>query len=136
VDEQMGVVKKKAPRAPLDCPKEDYEQILSANFLRSLDVPWYHIPNGGRRDEIEGAKFKRMGVSAGAPDVCVCVARKGYHGLYIELKRKYGGRLSESQKKWRDDLIREGYAWFMAQGHEECIKIILEYLDISVIKDV
>lgn len=134
VEQKKGVVEKKASRASksvLECPKEDFEQIVCANWLRGLGVPWYHVPNGGRRDEIEGAKFKRMGVSAGVPDICICVARKGYHGLYIELKRKFGGKLSESQIRWKNDLIREGYAWYMAQGHEECIKIISNYLNIK-----
>ena len=46
----------------------------------------YHVPNGGSRNEIEAANLKRQGVKAGVPDLALPVARKGYHGLYIEMK--------------------------------------------------
>lgn len=47
----------------------------------------YHVPNGGSRKKSEAGRFKAEGVKAGVPDLCLPVARGGYHGLYIELKR-------------------------------------------------
>lgn len=107
---------------------ETKEQIIAAIWLDKENIPYYHVPNGGRRDAREGAKFKRMGVKAGVPDICIPIARKGYHGLYIELKRTQGGSLSESQRNWRDILIREGYAWYEAKGADHLKQIVKDYL--------
>ena len=49
----------------------------------------HHIPNGGKRDKRTAVALKRQGVKAGVPDICLPVARNGYHGLYIELKAGY-----------------------------------------------
>ncbi len=109
-------------------PKEDQEQIVAATWLTKNNIPFYHIPNGGKRNAMEGVKFKRMGVKAGVPDICIPLARKGYHGLYIELKRQKGGVLSESQAYWRDLLRRNGYDWFLAEGADELIKYVKDYI--------
>ncbi len=114
---------------PPSCPTEVEEQIVVASWLMKKNVPFYHVPNGGFRDYREAAKFKRMGVRSGVPDLCICVSRKGYHGLYIELKRVFGGRLSETQIFWRDILLGEGYFWSEGKGAAECIKIIEDYIN-------
>jgi len=46
----------------------------------------FHVPNGGNRNAREGAKFKRMGVVPGIPDIYVDKSCGGLHGLRIELK--------------------------------------------------
>lgn len=55
----------------------------------------FHIPNGGYRNKFEAAKFKRMGVTAGAPDYSCNMY--GGRVAYIELK-KNDGVLSPKQK--------------------------------------
>lgn len=124
--------KKKAvkERVKVLCPTEQQEQFVVHAWLVKKGIVHNHSPNGGYRDLIEAAKFKRMGVSPGFPDIEVPYARKGYHGLYIELKRMVGGKLSENQIGWRDFLMAQGYAWYEAKGAEECIKIISDYLDL------
>ena len=107
---------------------EDQEQIILATWLTKKDIPFYHVPNGGRRNYVEAIKFKRMGVSPGVPDICIPKARKGCHSLYIELKRVSGGRLSEAQLFWRKILLLEGHAWFEAKGASAAIAIIEDYL--------
>lgn len=59
----------------------------------------HHIPNGGNRNAREGAKLKRMGVLAGAPDLHLPAARGRYHSLYIEMKFD-DGRLLKSQREF------------------------------------
>ena len=90
----------------------------------------HHIPNGGMRSKAEAVRFKRIGVKAGVPDLCLPVARKGYHGLYIELKRQKGGKLSEDQKKWLDDLFAQGYLAVRCDGADEAIGILSNYLGV------
>ena len=119
-------------KASLFCPTEIQEQIVVATWLSIKNIPYYHIPNGGYRDYREALKFKRMGVKAGVPDLCICVARGGYYGLYIELKRMVGGRISDAQLLWKEILEYEGYKWVEAKGSEECIKIIEGYLKLGM----
>lgn len=130
----LGMSKEAQPtrkKGGLPIPTEQDEQFVVVAWLHKKRVPCHHSPNGGYRNPIEGAKFKRLGVSAGFPDLTIPLARKSYHGLYIELKRVSGGKLSEHQLWWRDVLIREGYAWFEAKGASAAIDIIKNYLDLG-----
>lgn len=89
----------------------------------------FHIPNGGsRRDAREGAHFKKLGVKAGVPDLFLPVARGAYHGLFIEMKREKGGRVSEDQQGWLLALGNYGYATAVCHGYEEARETIENYL--------
>jgi len=46
----------------------------------------YSIPNGGRRPASVARIMSLEGVNAGIPDLCLPIARNGYHALYIEMK--------------------------------------------------
>lgn len=114
-------------------PTECSEQIGFCNWLREKKIPFYHIPNGGRRSPQEAAKFKRMGVSPGVPDICIPVPCGTYHGLYIEIKRKKGGKLSDNQKDWFELLRNQGYLVFEAKGCEEAILICDNYMCVGIL---
>lgn len=88
----------------------------------------FHIPNGGARKPSEAARFKAEGVKPGVPDIFLPVARAPFHGLFIELKRQRSGKLSDHQKKWLNDLNREGYLAEVAYGWQEAAELILDYL--------
>ena len=88
----------------------------------------YHIPNGGSRNRLEAANLKRQGVKAGVPDLCLPVARGGFHGLYIEMK--YGkNKPSKNQKQWLSDLRKQGYAAEVCYGWEQAAEMITKYLE-------
>lgn len=89
----------------------------------------YHVPNGGSRNRIEAARLKAQGVKSGVPDIVLPAARGEYHGLYIELKRQRGGRISEEQKKWIAGLTEQGYRAEVCEGWEAAAKVIIEYLE-------
>ena len=89
----------------------------------------YHIPNGGSRNVIEAYHLRKQGVRAGVPDLCLPVARNGYHGLYIEMKRRKGGQVSVNQKRWLIALQAQGYKAVIACGADEAIRTILSYLE-------
>ena len=65
---------------------EAAEQVAVVEWCDANRVPVFHIPNGGKRGKSEAAYLKRQGVRAGVPDLCVPVARGGYHSLYVEMK--------------------------------------------------
>ena len=88
----------------------------------------YHIPNGGRRNKGEAGRLKAEGVKAGAPDVCLPVARNGFHGAYIELK-KQGGRVSPGQSRWLRDLEGQGYFTAVCYSWEAAAALLKDYLD-------
>lgn len=88
----------------------------------------YHIPNGGYRSKAEAARFRREGVKPGVPDICLPVPRGEYHGLYIELKRRDGGKVSKFQTEWIAKLNENGYLAVVCNGWEKAAETITQYL--------
>jgi hypothetical protein len=89
----------------------------------------YHTPNGGHRSKAEAGRFKAEGVKAGVPDIFLPVARGRWHGLYIELKRQRGGKVSDHQKEWLEALEAQDYLVGVCKGWEAASKAILKYLN-------
>lgn len=90
----------------------------------------YAIPNGGKRDPIEGAHLKQQGVKAGVPDICLPVARGNYHALYIELKVGKN-KPSEKQKNYIGNLNKDENLAVVCYGFDEARKQIEEYLQLA-----
>lgn len=117
-------------------PTEEQEQVAVFQWAELMmnrypDLRWLiHIPNGGYRAKSEAVRFKRAGVKKGVSDLFLPVARNGFHGIWIEMKRKHGGRLSADQKDWLEGMREEGYKAVRADGAEEAIAILEEYLGI------
>lgn len=88
----------------------------------------FHIPNGGSRNPVEARNLKYQGVKPGVPDICLPVGRGKYHALYIEMKRKKGGRASDVQRGWIAALNRAGNKAVICKGWEEARQTILNYL--------
>lgn len=88
----------------------------------------YHIPNGGSRNKLEAAHLQAQGVKPGVPDVCLPVARSGFHGLYVEMKRLRGGKVSENQRTWISMLREQGYQAAVCKGWEDAAELIKSYL--------
>lgn len=88
----------------------------------------HHIPNGGTRNKIEAGKLKAQGVKAGVPDLCLPVPRKGFHGLYIEMK-KPGQKIDrESQQRWIYLLKELGYHVAVCNTWTEAVTVLSSYL--------
>lgn len=88
----------------------------------------FHITNEGRRSVQHTMSLLRQGMKPGVPDNMLPLARGGYHGLFIELKRSSGGRLSPEQKDWQAALLEEGYAVAVCKGFEEARETIDWYV--------
>lgn len=91
----------------------------------------YHVPNGGNRSKSEAGRFRAEGVKAGVPDLCLPVARGGFHGLYIELKRQKGSKTSDAQIAWLENLKQQGYFVALCKGWEAAAKEIEKYMQLE-----
>ena len=92
-------------------------------------INMFAIPNGGQREHRTGTMLKREGVRSGVPDIALMYPCNGYHGLFIELKRRDGGKVSSTQQDWINRLNQAGYLAIVAYGAKEAVQIIKDYLD-------
>lgn len=85
------------------------------------------IPNGDFRGWGVGTKLKAEGVIPGIPDLCMPVARGGYHGFYLELKRS-GGKVRDEQWEIMEALHAQGYFVRVTNHLQTALEIIENYL--------
>ncbi|WP_418972649.1 VRR-NUC domain-containing protein [Allofournierella sp.] len=131
----------------IPCPTEDAEQTHLFAWAAWAQSKYpelrlmHHIPNGGKRGKAEAARLKAMGVKPGVSDIflpqpcCQWQLADGechsklYCGLYIELKRRYGGTATPEQNDWLRDMRAQGYAAELCQGAEAAERVITDYLN-------
>lgn len=87
----------------------------------------FAIPNGGARHVATAVKLKREGVRKGVADLHLLAARKGYHGLFLELKWNKN-KQSIEQKEFEAYCLANGYLYKTAYTLEVAIVIIQDYL--------
>lgn len=105
---------------------EATEQEAVITYCEYNRILIFAIPNGGSRNKREAANLKRQGVKAGVPDLFCPVARRGYHGLFIEMK--YGkNKTTPNQDEWLNDLNREGYLAKVCYGYSEAVELLKYY---------
>jgi len=97
-----------------------------------------HIPNGGQRTIMAGARLKAEGVVKGYPDIMVCVASQlhsdqngewwlaKHTGLAIELK-VWPNKTSPDQKELHALLERQGWRVAVCYGLGEVEQVTREY---------
>ena len=116
-------------------PLEDKEQIAVIKWAKrhEKDFPglhWIHaITNENAEGPGKGAYRKSMGVKSGVSDLCLPYPRGVFHGLYIEMKRRKGGKVSPKQKEWRAYCLEVGYQSVICKGAKEAMEMILEYYE-------
>lgn len=123
---KLEEVKPKKKRQNIEEVEQIKFNIWFEKFLWVKDCRFWHTPNGGGRDAREGAKFKRMGVKAGVPDVVLPMARKSFYGLVIELKSP-GGKLTESQSEWLEWFKRNNWTTKICYSCEEAQAFVMDY---------
>jgi hypothetical protein len=87
----------------------------------------YAIPNGGQRNVVVAAKMKAEGVLSGVPDLHIPTARKGYYGLYIEMKSGKN-KPTERQNEVIKKLENEGYKCAVCYSLDEFINTVNNYI--------
>lgn len=88
----------------------------------------FHVPNGGYRSTATAGRMKAEGVKAGVPDLCLPVARGGFHGLFIEMKAGKN-KPTANQQAWLDRLTEQGYSTAVCYGWEQAAKVLISYLE-------
>jgi hypothetical protein len=108
------------------------EAALQRTIIQGLRVAlphgWIvaHVPNGGKRSEVEGAIFKAMGVVAGFPDILIMGVK--YFGddepqpvcCLIEVKAGKG-RLSDAQLACHDRLSEMNFPVAVVRSWDETV---------------
>ena len=89
----------------------------------------FAIPNGGQRNVIVATKLKAEGVLSGVPDLCIPISKKGYNGLYIELKNGKAGKVSDNQKTIIGKLQNEGYLCEVCRSFDEFKNVVDFYMN-------
>lgn len=88
----------------------------------------HHSPNGGRRDVREAARFKRMGVRAGFPDLILLLPNEEYNYLAIELKTD-NGKQSDGQKKMAVIMEGNGGKYIVVRCFEEFADVVNKWMN-------
>ena len=117
-------------------PTESVEQATLVAWLKRSypSLRMFSIPNGAhlagsiaqRSKQVQ--KLKLQGMEPGVCDLMLPCARNGYHGLFIEMKRKKGSTTSSEQKEWIQYLSEQGYKAEVCKGWESARDLIIEYL--------
>lgn len=89
----------------------------------------FAIPNGGERNVIVAARLKAEGVRSGVPDLFLAFSNGDFNGLFIEMKKQKGGRVSDSQKTYIELLQKRGYCAVVCNGWMEAKEEIERYLN-------
>ena len=114
-------------------PSEHLEQVqlvamVEAAYPREAAM-LFAIPNGGDRNILVAAKLKKEGVRRGVPDMFLALPRGGWHGLFIEMKRRRGGTVSAEQKAYIAELRAAGYIAEVCRGCDDAFAVFAAYLN-------
>lgn len=119
-------------------PLESTEQKKVFAWIRANQIKYpklqlaYGTLNGVRLTPRLRGEMKAQGNRVGVPDI-VLPAKSftgAFPGLYIELKRVKGGRVSKEQLEYMGLLLDQGYLAQVCLGHEAAIYVIRVYLEV------
>ena len=110
--------------------KEGLLQIAVSDFAKLHKLPFLHIANERSCSPIYGQMLKRMGVKAGVSDCFFPRGNDSSKGLWLELKIK-PNKPTDSQLKFIQDMIAEGYSADIAYTIDEAIAIIKSFYSIN-----
>lgn len=104
-------------------------QVKVVQYVRTFypEVLILSIPNGSGTTAKNRLALYAEGLLPGVPDLFIPEARKGFHGLWIEMKTNEGVE-SKAQKIIRKNLELNGYLCYVARCEQTAINIIESYL--------
>lgn len=104
---------------------EDTLQMRVMSFIKVAypHVLAIHCPNGGKRNAREGARFKKMGVLAGTPDILLW-----FNGKAAAIELKAGkNNLEQTQIEWRDRFVHAGGLWALCRSVDDVAAKLKEW---------
>ncbi len=107
---------------------EEREQTVFVTWLaiQYPNIMKCTIPNDAKRGVVAASAAKRMGMTAGAPDLFIFQPHTGFHGLAIEFK--YGkNKLSRAQLSFLTGLVERGYAAAVCWSYEDARNAFEDY---------
>lgn len=129
---------------PTEKPKRSRKSITSEHDHQCALIAWadaqarlgllpgihllFAIPNGGKRSKGVAGKLRAEGVKAGVADLFAPCARRGYNGIFVELK-SVGGKVSELQRSFIESVTSEGYFAKVCYGASEAINLLEWYFE-------
>ena len=87
----------------------------------------FAVPNGGLRDKITAGKLKASGVKKGVPDIFLSIAKGGWFGFYIEMK-KLGEKPTKEQLEFKKSVEDRGYLWMCFDSWEIARDALMHYM--------
>jgi len=108
------------------CPSEHVEHRNFVSLFRKTwpDVLMFSVPNGGQRGKVTAHKLKLEGLTPGVPDLFIPEWK-----LWVEMKRQWGGSLSDAQRAIIPELERVGYTVLVAKGCYHAMELVTQFLE-------
>lgn len=105
-----------------------FVQMVEAAYPAEVAALLFAIPNGTNKSVSAQAWFKAEGLRAGVPDLFFAYPHKGFAGLFIEMKRRRGGKVSPEQEAYIKALRERRYAVEVCRGCDEAFDRLAAYL--------
>lgn len=105
-------------------PSERKEQIAIVTALRKRGHYVFSVPNGFQSSAGVKAMFKKEGLLPGHPDFGICI--KGGKVVWVEMKTKKKGRLSDQQKLVHSHLEALGHTVIVGYGAKDAWNKLIE----------
>ena len=120
-------------------PLEDDEQIAFVQWCKLHNIIVHHSGNeiGGSTPAMKARalKMKRMGTSAGFPDLVLFIPIYGvtnevdlYQPVFIEMKRKKGSTVSPAQKQWLKIIEMADIPCAVCKGAEAAVEFVQQVI--------
>ena len=97
------------------------------NSANRFAKPYISKKTGEKLPPISAVRLKAEGVKPGLPDLCLPVARRSCHALYIEMKVG-DNRPTPVQQYWHEQLQMQGNCVRVCYSADEAIKVLEWYL--------
>jgi len=136
----MGrVAKKRLPLPPVPTEREERRMVVrfrdqwrskypELRYLIAIHNEQRFVRSQARSFFAYWQGMTEQGYQAGIPDYVLPVARWGYFGLWIELKRLRGSQVTPEQRAWCQALANLGHAVVVAKGASVVCETLLWYV--------
>lgn len=101
-------------------------QVAICHYLDLMKVPFFAIPNGGKRPDRTGKRLVQEGMKSGVADLFLMIPNKIFHGLFIEVKSATG-RQQPSQKDFEKITFDSGYCYEVVRSLDDLINCLETY---------